>query len=83
MQDRLMVRLQADQCLGVQGALLSSDMLLTVSPSYANEITQDPAAGFGLHDLMSTSNIRCASFMTPAPSPSMRHTFPNTPQTMA
>ena len=47
----------------MQGALESSHMWLTVSRSYAHDIAQDCAAGFGLHDLLSTRNIRCAVLM--------------------
>lgn len=42
----------------VQGALLSSDSILTVSKSYANEITQDPGAACGLHDVLNSSPVR-------------------------
>ena len=43
----------------MQGALASSDLLLTVSSGYARELVQDPAVGMGLHDMMSSQKVRC------------------------
>lgn len=42
----------------MQGALLSSDRVLTVSQSYAHEITHDPSASCGLHAVLSSTPVR-------------------------
>ncbi|KAL3154346.1 hypothetical protein ABBQ32_013826 [Trebouxia sp. C0010 RCD-2024] len=42
----------------LQGALLSSDSILTVSKSYAHEITHDRDAACGLHHVLRSSSVR-------------------------
>lgn len=42
----------------LKGAMASSHKLLTVSPSYADQILRDPTAGFGLHNFLSTGHVR-------------------------
>lgn len=42
----------------LQGALLSNDSILTVSKSYAHDITHDPDAGYGLHHVLSSTPVR-------------------------
>lgn len=43
-----------------QDAMVSSHMLLTVSPSHAADILQEPSASFGLYDVLKSKGIRCA-----------------------
>ena len=49
----------------LQGALSTSDTLLTVSQSYAHEIRQELNAGFGLHHVLSSRPVRYPPYLGP------------------
>ena len=47
-------------CAVVQGALLDSHMVLTVSPSYAEEVMHDDVLGCGMQRILAAKGVRYA-----------------------